>query len=52
MRCNRAYNGTYEAYDWVIVNSNTVQLKGSNVKFVSSENGTIPLTCNRVIADL
>lgn len=29
-----------------------MQLKGNNARFVSSENGTMPLTCNRVIGDL
>ncbi|WP_075603263.1 T9SS type A sorting domain-containing protein [Saccharicrinis aurantiacus] len=47
LTCNTTTVGTSEKFEIVDIGSGLVALKGSNGKYVSSENGTKELTCTR-----
>ncbi|HEX8507770.1 MAG TPA: cellulase family glycosylhydrolase [Hymenobacter sp.] len=47
LSCSRPVAFGTEEFDWVINADGTVSLRGSNGKYVSSENGTGAMTCTR-----
>jgi glucosylceramidase len=47
MTCSRLTIGDWEKFDWVVNADGKISLRGSNGQYVSSENGTQPMNCNR-----
>ncbi len=50
MECNRGTASTWEQFRWIVNSNGTISLQGTNGDYVTSNNGSGGMWCNRLQA--